>query len=284
MSSVFSVQGKLALVTGGTRGIGRAICDLFLAQGATLCVVARTDSELQRRCDEWRERGGTVDGIVADISTAEGRWQVIHQVRARWEHLDIFVNCAGTNIRRRSIDYSIEEYRRVIDTNATAAFELSRHLHPLLRAADARAGIGPGGIGHGGSGPGGIGPRHAGPGGGASVVFIGSTAGLSTVPTGAPYAMSKAALDQLTRYLAVEWAPDGIRVNMVAPWYIRTPLVEGVLADAEYYQRVLDRTPLGRIGEPIEVAAAVLFLCGAGASYITGQTLAVDGGFLAKGM
>ena len=264
MSNLFSVQGKRALVTGGTRGIGRAICDLFLAQGAALQVVARTEAELHARLESWRAAGGQAEGIVADISTAEGRWQVIHQVRARWEHVDIFVNCAGTNIRRRSVDYSIDEYRRVIDTNATAAFELSRHLHPLLQAAAAGT--------------------DGAPGRSASVVFIGSTAGLSTVPTGAPYAMSKAALDQLTRYLAVEWAPDGIRVNSVAPWYIRTPLVEDVLADEDYYRRVLGRTPLGRIGEPIEVAATVVFLCGAGASFITGQTIAVDGGFLAKGM
>ena len=118
----------------------------------------------------------------------------------------------------------------------------------------------------------------------AAVVTIGSTAGLRMVPTGAPYAMSKAALDHLTRYLAVEWAPDGIRVNSVAPWYIRTPLVESVLRDPAYLSRVLQRTPLGRIGEPPEVAAIVAFLCTPAASYITGQTIAVDGGFMAQGL
>jgi Tropinone reductase 1 len=106
---------------------------------------------------------------------------------------------------------------------------------------------------------------------------------LTHVRTGAAYGMAKAALHQLTRNLACEWAGDGIRVNSVAPWYIRTRRTSPLLADPDYLDEVLERTPLGRIGEPEEVAAAVAFLCLPAASYITGECIAVDGGFLRYG-
>jgi len=255
MSDLFRLDGKRALITGGTRGIGQAITDLFLRLGAQPCVVARDTVLLNERMHNWRGICTDVYGIAADISTEEGRDMIVTEVGKIWDRLDILVHCAGTNIRRKSTEYDAGELDLILQTNAVSAFELSRRLYPLLRES-----------------------------GDASIVTVGSTAGLSTVPTGAPYAMSKAALDQLTRYFAVEWATDGIRANSVAPWYIRTPLVEGVLGDEAYLERVLDRTPLGRIGEPVEAAGAVAFLCSSAASYITGQTIAVDGGFLAKGM
>jgi Tropinone reductase 1 len=168
--------------------------------------------------------------------------------------LNILVNNAGGNLTKAANDYSEDEWRGIFETNLFSAFELSRSAYPLLT-------------------------RHA----ASAIVNVGSVSGVAHVRSGAPYGMSKAALHQMTRNLAVEWAEDGIRVNTVAPWYIRTRRTSGKLADPDYLDEVLLRTPMGRIGEPEEVAAAVAFLCLPASSYITGECIAVDGGFLRYG-
>ena len=168
--------------------------------------------------------------------------------------LNVLVNNAGTNIRKPTLAYSEDEWRSIFETNLTSAFEMCRLAHPLLA-----------------------------PHGQSAIVNVGSVSGLTHVRTGSPYGMTKAALHQLTRNLAMEWANDGIRVNSVAPWYIRTGRTEGVLADPAYLEEVLDRTPMRRIGTAEEVAAAVAFLCLPASAYVTGECIAVDGGFLRYG-
>jgi Tropinone reductase 1 len=250
----WSLKGRRAVVTGGTKGIGAAICEELLGFGAEIIFIARTEPDIRSAEKTWTEQGGTVSGCRADLSKPEDRERAVREIKGRWDGVDILIHNAGTNVRKRTTDFTSEEVDVILQTNLLSAYELTRQLHPLLGA---------------GKDP--------------SIVFMASVAGLTGLRTGTPYAMSKAALIQLARSLALEWGPDGIRVNAVAPWYIATPLTEPVLARKDFREAVIRRTPMGRVGLAHEVAAAVAFLAMPAASYISGQCLAVDGGFLSAG-
>ena len=250
------LDGQLALVTGGSAGIGRAIARELLGFGAQVLIVARDAAALERTREELADEGGDdrVHALVADVADDEQRREILDWIEDRGDGLNILVNNAGGNRRRAAVDYTEDEWREIFEVNTFSAFELSRYAYPLLT-------------------------KHA----ASSIVNVGSVSGLTHVRTGAAYGMAKAALHQLTKNLAVEWAEDGVRVNAVAPWYIRTRRTSDSLADPDYLDEVLLRTPMGRVGEAEEVAAAVAFLCLPAASYITGECIAVDGGFLRYG-
>ncbi len=249
------LDGQLALVTGTSAGIGRAIAAELMGFGATVLMVARDEAALETVRDELEaETGGEAQVFAADVANAEDRRALLDWVEDFGGDLNILVNNAGGNLTRAATEYSEQEWRDIFEVNTFSALELSRYAHPLLT-------------------------RHA----SSSIVNVGSVSGLTHVRTGVAYGMSKAAMHQMTRNLAVEWAEDGVRVNAVAPWYIRTRRTSPKLADADYLDEVLLRTPMGRVGEPQEVAAAVAFLCLPAAGYITGECIAVDGGFLRYG-
>jgi Tropinone reductase 1 len=249
----WSLDGRHAVVTGGTRGIGEAVVEELLSLGARVTFVARDEQRVGRREAAWRERGLQATGIAADVGSPKGRDAIREAVAVGGGALHALVNNVGTNVRKPTTAYTEEETDSILRTNLLSAFHLTRTL-----------------------------VDHIGDGG--SVVNVASVGGLTHLCTGTPYAMSKAAMLQMTRNLAVEWAEKGVRVNAVAPWYIDTPLARQVLDDPDYRQVVIGRTPMGRIGEPEEVAAAVAFLCLPAASYITGQCIAVDGGFSVNGL
>ncbi|MEL6178719.1 MAG: SDR family oxidoreductase [Myxococcota bacterium] len=252
MVSVWTLQGRRALVTGGSKGIGRAVVVELSRLGAEVVAVARGAAELDALRAELAQEGLALKVVVADMATEAGRALVVDAVG---EHLDVLVNNVGTNIRQPTLELPLGELRRLMAINVESAWALCRSMHPRLAAA-----------------------------GGGSIVNVSSVAGMQAVLTStAAYAMTKAAMDGMTRFLAAEWGRDNIRVNTVNPWYIRTPLAEQVLRDAEKHRQIVSRTPMGRVGEPEEVARAVAFLAMPASAWITGVHLPVDGGFLVQG-
>lgn len=250
--SLWSLSGQRALVTGGTKGIGEAIVRQFLDLGASVFIVARDNDLLQQQLTDYRQQGHTVEGIAADVSQPGAAGTIMAALNQTWNDLDILVNNAGTNIRKPTTDYSPADYDHVLNTNMRSAYELSQAAYPLLKAS-----------------------------GKGRIVMVSSVSGLAHTSSGSLYGMTKAAMLQLTRNLAVEWAADGIRVNAVAPWYINTPLATPVLTNPDKLAGILKRTPMNRVGEPDEVASVVSFLCMSASGYVTGQTISVDGGLMA---
>lgn len=244
--STWTLRGKKALVTGGTKGIGKAIVEEFVALGADVIAVARDVGATSKN--------PRVEYIEGDVTDSTFRQQLLYTLKERWGMLHTLVNNVGTNVRKKFTDYSEEEYRQLFETNLFAMMALTQSAHELLIKS-----------------------------GNASVINMASVAGSIDVQSGPPYGMTKAAIAQFGRHLAVEWAPI-IRVNTVSPWYIRTPLTEPVLSQPARLEHILARTPMGRVGTPEEVSGIVAFLAMDQAGYITGQNILVDGGMTSKGL
>ena len=250
------LKGKRALITGATKGIGRAIAEEFLSLGAEILIVARNEKEVNDAVAEWQKQGYKAFGCIADVAKGEDRQKVMATVKDVFgDRLDILVNNVGTNIRKQLVDYQEDEYRHIFEVNLFSVVEMCRLCYPFLKN-----------------------------GVGANVVNVASVAGFLDVLSGPPYGMTKAAEIQLTRHLAVEWASVGIRVNAVSPWYTATPLTVPVLTNPERLEQIIKRTPLSRVAEPEEMASVVAFLAMDKASYITGQNISVDGGMSVKGL
>ena len=246
---MWKLDQKKALVTGGTKGIGKATVKQFLELGAQVLFTARNEDEIKELENELQQKGYEVKGMVADAANSQDLKKVKDWISENWGKLDILVNNAGINIRKKAGDYSEEEFRKVMEINLVAPFQISRSLFELLKNADK-----------------------------ASIINVASSAAIQDVGTGTPYAMSKAGLLQQTRSLAVEWASEGIRVNSVSPWFIKTPLTDGYLKNEEKMKAIRSRTPLGRVGDAIEIASIISFLAMDKSSFVTGQNIVADGG------
>ncbi len=249
----FNLHGQYALIMGGTSGIGRELAKAFLEEGAHVIVAGSSQEKLDRALHDLAA-AGEVFGYRADVRDLEQLRGVIGITLAHHGHLDILINCQGVTRLKPAEDFTPEDWSAIIDVNLRSVFfastEVGRHM-----------------LGRGRG----------------TILNIASLSSFRGWPRSALYAMSKSAIVSMTETLAAEWAPRGVRVNAIAPGFFMTELAQGAM-DPVRRQRALDRTPMGRWGELDELVGAAIFLASPAARFVTGETLRVDGGFLASGL
>ncbi|MDI4657726.1 SDR family NAD(P)-dependent oxidoreductase [Xanthobacter autotrophicus] len=250
---VAGLQGKIVIVTGGGRGLGRAISEGFAAAGARVVLTGRTAATVEEAAVAIAAQGGAAEGCAADVSREDDVDALCRAVVERHGRIDALVNNAGINPWYKAAeDTSLDEWRAVVDTNLTGVFLAARAAGRVMLAQ-----------------------------GEGAIVNVTSVAGRVGLARTTAYCAAKGGVEVMTRQLALEWAKKGVRVNAVGPGYFETDLTEGLRHNPKLAERVTARTPMGRFGHPQELVGACLFLASPAASYITGASLAVDGGWTA---
>lgn len=252
MTDLFSLQNKVAIVTGGNGGIGKGIARGFAAVGADIVIAARNQAKTDETAREIKnEFGVQVLGLQVNVRHDDEIRAMVTQVLDRLRRIDILLNNAGINIRNMPQDYLVEEWDEILDTNLRSAFLCSKAVYPAMKEA-----------------------------GGGKIISIGSMTSIFGGAKLAPYGTSKGGIVQLTRSLAVAWAPDNIQVNAILPGWINTDLTRQARKELPgLNERVLARTAVGRWGEPDDLAGAAIFLASSTSDFVTGVALPVDGGF-----
>lgn len=251
-TGLFDLTGRVAIMTGAGRGLGRTMAIALAAAGADLALASRTTSELDSLVEEVEALGRRAIAVPTDVTSPAACEAMVQAAIDQLGRLDVLVNNAGTNVRKPALEITPEEYDFVLQTNLKGYFNGAR-----------AAG------------------RHFVEQGSGKVINVSSILGSVALPNQAAYASSKGAIDQLTKVLAIEWAEANVQVNGLAPTYFETDLTRPLYDDPERKAFIEDRTPMGRWGQPHELAGAVIFLAGDASNFVTGQTILVDGGWTA---
>ncbi len=251
MTGLFSLSGKVALVTGGNGGIGLGIAKGLAASGASIVVAARDGRKTRRAVSELQSMGASALGVEVDVSDAAS---VARMVRAALDDLgrvDVLVNNAGTTVRKAPQDYTLDEWKLVVDVNLTGSYLCAREVYPVMAAA-----------------------------GGGKIINIGSMTSIFGSDWVAPYSASKGGVVQMTKSLAVAWAADNIQVNAILPGWVHTDLTAAIsTGNPDRYRFITSRIPQGRWAEPDELAGTAVFLASPASDYVTGSSIPVDGGY-----
>ena len=251
MSKAFDLAGRVAIVTGGNGGIGLGMATGLAQAGAALLIAGRNAAKNAAAVKALAALGAQAAAFEADVTVQAECRALIEAALAKFGRLDILVNNAGTNIRKQPQDYTLDEWKSVLDTNLTSAFLCSQAAYPALQKA-----------------------------GGGKIINIGSMLSIFGAAFAGPYGASKGGMVQLTKSLACAWAKDNIQVNAVLPGWIDTELTRGARRDLPgLHERVLARTPAGRWGDPADFAGIAVFLAGSAADFVTGAAIPVDGGY-----
>jgi 2-deoxy-D-gluconate 3-dehydrogenase len=254
LQRLFSLEGKVALVTGASSGIGRALAVGLAEAGAAVAVQGRNQAEIQQSCKQVEATGQQALPLVAELSERGVVQRLVDETCTTLGRLDILVNCAAANRRKPIAEVTEEDYDAIMAVNLKALYFLSKAAYPLMRRQ-----------------------------GGGKVIHIGSINAFFGLDTVSVYGASKGGVHQLTKVMAVEWAPDNIQVNCIVPGFIDTPLTAPLWADPVKSHWFRSRLPTRRPGRPEELIGLALFLASHASDYITGQCFTIDGGFTAGG-
>lgn len=252
-ANLFDLRGQVAVVTGGGRGIGRAIAEALAAHGARVVVCGRTAGTLDAVAEAIRGHGGEAMAVSADVGSDDDIRRLRDTVLDCYGQIDILINNAGIDPHYASMEHTTDDaWRQILDINLTGVYRCCRLLGEAML------------------------PRREG-----AIVNISSIAGHIGLKRQVPYAASKGGVEQLTKALAHDWAEHGIRVNAIAYGFVQTDLTAGVVAHPHIGAKLLSRIPLGRFGKLADVPGAAVFLASPAAAYVTGHSLLVDGGWTA---